>query len=83
MTRIAVYIASFIAELIYTERAPKWLWEACQTIREAFESNANRYGLANQLGDSAPGMRSVRYSPSRWRRDRHDRGRRSTILMSL
>ena len=66
MTRIAVFIASFIAELIYTERAPKWLWEACQTIREALESNANQYGLADQMGDPVPDMRALPYSPSRW-----------------
>ena len=68
MTKIAVYLSSFIAELIYTERAPKWLWEACQIIRQAIEANANRYGLVDQLGDPIPDIRSYPYSPSRWRK---------------
>ncbi len=66
MTKIAVFLASFIAELIYTERAPNWLWEACRTIKSAIELNGSRYGLAAQLGDPVPKIRSLPYSPSRW-----------------
>jgi hypothetical protein len=67
MTKIAVFFASFIAELIYTERAPRWLHEACMIIKQAFEFNAIRYGFADQLGDPVPDMRSFPYCPSRWR----------------
>lgn len=72
MTKIAVFIANIIAELIFTERAPSWLREGCDTIQDAYKRTVDCYALAAAFDDPPPDMRDLPFAPSRWRKSSGD-----------